>query len=208
MSEAAEPDFPLFPLGMVALPTEVVPLHIFEERYKVMIADCLDDEREFGIVWMSDDGLRPIGCACEVTEVLERMDDGRMNILTRGTRPFRVVSRQDEHPYPAGTIEFLEDRDEDAQPDLAHEAREAYADLVERATDERPSAEDLERMSAYEMAATVEFGLEAKQGLLDLRSENARMRLITRLFRAAAKRLDFVERAQERARSNGKVRFG
>ena len=63
-------------------------------------------------------------------------------------------------------------------------------------------------MGAYEMAATVEFGLEAKQGLLDLRSENARLRLVTRLFRAAAKRLDFVERAQARARSNGKVRFG
>jgi Lon protease-like protein len=192
----------------VALPGEVVPLHIFEERYKAMIADCLDLDREFGIVWMADDGLRPIGCACEVTEVLERMDDGRMNVLTRGTRPFRVVERREDHPYPAGTIEFLADRDEEAQPDVAHAAREAYGDLVERATDERPSDEKLEGMSAYEMAATVEFGLEAKQGLLDLRSEDARMRLITRLFRAAAKRLDFVERARARARSNGKVRFG
>src|SRR4051794_724563 len=208
MTEAVEPDFPLFPLGIVALPGEVVPLHIFEERYKAMIADCLDDDREFGIVWMSDDGLRPIGCACEVTEVLERMDDGRMNILTRGTRPFRVVERQGDHPYPAGTIAFLADRDEEAQPDVALAAREAYADLVERATDERPEDDALERMSAYAMAATVEFGLEAKQGLLDLRSENARMCLVTRLFRAAIKRLEFVERAQERARSNGKVRFG
>ena len=63
-------------------------------------------------------------------------------------------------------------------------------------------------MGAYAMAATVDFGLEAKQGLLDLRSENARLRLVTRLFRAAIKRLDFVDRAQARARSNGKVRFG
>jgi hypothetical protein len=63
-------------------------------------------------------------------------------------------------------------------------------------------------LSAYEMAATVDFGLDAKQGLLDLRSENARLRLVTRLFRAALKRLDFVGRAQARARSNGKVRFG
>ena len=62
-------------------------------------------------------------------------------------------------------------------------------------------------MSAYQMAATVEFGLDAKQGLLDLRSETARLKLVTRLFRAALKRLDFVERAQARARSNGKVHF-
>jgi hypothetical protein len=63
-------------------------------------------------------------------------------------------------------------------------------------------------MDAYGMAATVDFGPDAKQGLLDLRSENARLRLVTRLFNAAAKRLDLVDRAQERARSNGKVRFG
>ena len=63
-------------------------------------------------------------------------------------------------------------------------------------------------MNAYAMAATVEFGLEAKQELLELRSENARLRLLTRLLRAAIKRLDFIERAQARAQSNGKVRFG
>jgi Lon protease-like protein len=208
MAGAMVSDFPLFPLGIVALPSEVVPLHIFEERYKTMIGLCLEEDQEFGIVWLSDDGLRPIGCACEVTEVLERMEDGRLNILTRGTRPFRVVARQDDQPYPAGTVEFLEDREETASPEVVREAHETYAELVERATDSRPDADELEPMGAYEMAATVEFGLEAKQGLLDLRSENARLRLITRLFRAAAKRLDFVERAQERARSNGKVRFG
>ena len=62
-------------------------------------------------------------------------------------------------------------------------------------------------MSSYEMAATVEFGLDAKQGLLDLRSESARMKLLARLCRAAIKRLDFIDRAQARARSNGKVHF-
>ena len=200
--------FPLFPLGVVALPSELVPLHIFEERYKTMIALCLEEEREFGIVWASDEGVRPIGCACEITEVLERMEDGRLNLISRGTRPFRVIEQQDDLEYPAGRIEFLADREEPIVPAVLQDAREAYADLVERATDRRPEDAELEAMSAYEMAATVEFGLEAKQGLLDLRSENARLRLITRLFRAANRRLDFVERAQDRAKSNGKVRFG
>jgi Lon protease-like protein len=205
--DRVERDFPLFPLGMVALPTEAVPLHIFEERYKTMIEECLASETEFGIVWLSDDGLRSVGCACEVTDVLERMDDGRLNILTRGTRPFRVVARQDELAYPAGTIEFLEDRDEAPDADAVETAHEVYADLVEQATDARPEPEDLAGLTAYEMAATVDFGLDAKQGLLDLRSENARLKLVTRLFRAALKRLEFVNRAQARARSNGKVRF-
>ena len=203
-----ERDFPLFPLGMVALPSEVVPLHIFEERFRTMIGACLESESEFGIVWLSDDGLRPNGCACEITEVLERMEDGRMNILTRGTRPFRVVERQEQLPYPAGVVEFLDDRDEPLDAGTLATARETYAELVEQATDRRPDEEELASMGAYDMAATVDFGLEAKQGLLDLRSENARLRLVTRLFRSAARRLDFVERAQARARSNGKVRFG
>ena len=86
-------------------------------------------------------------------------------------------------------------------------AHEAYGALVEQATDRAPDADELHEMTAYQMAATVDFGLEAKQGLLDLRSENARLRLVTRLFRAASRRLEFIERAEARARSNGKVRF-
>ena len=200
-------DFPLFPLGIVALPGELIPLHIFEERYKTMVNECLRDEREFGIVWLSEDGLREVGCAVRIEKVLERMEDGRLNLLARGTRPFRVLERQSHLAYPAGVIEFVEDRRDTIDPELVRAAHEAYADLVKRATDRDPDQQELAEMSAYAMAATVDFGLDAKQGLLDLRSENARLRLVTRLFRAAIKRLEFVDRAQERARSNGKVRF-
>ena len=208
MAEAVSREFPLFPLGLVALPGELIPLHIFEERYKTMMGRCLEAESEFGIVWLADDGLREVGCAMEIEKVLEEMDDGRMNLLTRGTRPFRVLERQGHLPYPAGVIEFLEDQSGALDLELAGNARAAYADLVRRATDREPEDRELADMTAYDMAATVDFGLEAKQGLLDLRSENARLRLVTRLFRAATKRLDFVDRAQSRARSNGKVRFG
>jgi Lon protease-like protein len=201
-------DFPLFPLPLVAIPHELVPLHIFEARYRTMFDELLENETEFGIVWSADGELRQVGCACEVTEVLERMEDGRLNVLTRGTRPFRIVERQRDRPYPAATVEFLEDKAEEPDEATAETARSAYAELVVQATDNQPDPDELAAKSAYAMAATVDFGLDAKQGLLDLRSENARMRLVTRLFRAALKRLDFVERAQARARSNGKVRFG
>jgi Lon protease-like protein len=201
-------DFPLFPLGIVALPTEAVPLHIFEPRYRTMISECLESGSEFGIVWASEDGLRQVGCSCEIAEVLERHEDGRLDILTRGTRPFRLVEAHDGLPYPAGTVEWLEDKPEEPEPSTAEAARDAYATLVEQATDKEPERDELEALSAYAMAATVDFGLEAKQGLLSLRSENARLRLVTRLLRAALKRLDFIERAQAQARSNGKVRFG
>jgi Lon protease-like protein len=200
-------DFPLFPLGLVALPSELIPLHIFEDRYKAMIARCEEEPSEFGVVWLADDGLRPIGCACEIAQILERMPDGRINLVARGTRVFRIEERQDELPYPAATVEFLADREEQLDPVAAAAAHNAYTDLVEQATDRAPEPAEIEAMTAYAMAATVEFGLDAKQGLLDLRSESARMKLVARLVRAAIKRLDFIDRAQARARSNGKVHF-
>ncbi len=200
--------FPLFPLGIVALPNESVPLHIFEDRYRTMIEECIDAEREFGIVWSSETELKPVGCACQIEETLERMDDGRLNILVRGTRPFRLVERQDDLPYPAGVVEFLGEHDEEADAEAAQTARELYRELVEQATDQRLDEGELQQLDAYRMAGTVEFGSDAKQELLELRSENARLRLLALLLRAAIKRVELVERAQARARSNGKVRFG
>ena len=208
MGDEVLTEFPLFPLGLVALPSELIPLHIFEDRYRAMMSHCLDAGSEFGIVWMSDDGLQEIGCACEIDRVLERMDDGRMNLMAKGTRPFRILERQGHLAYPAGVVEVLTDRPDALDAELSAAAHAAYAELVMRATDNEPEESELSELDAYAMAATVDFGSDAKQGLLDLRSENARLRLVMRLFRAATKRLDFVDRAQARARSNGKVRFG
>jgi len=202
-------DFPLFPLGIVALPTESLPLHIFEDRYRRMVEHCLDAEpgspdSEFGIVWMSDDELKEVGCACEIERVLERLPDGRLNIIVRGTRPFRLLERQDDLPYPAGVVEFLPDSEADGV-DEGQDARELYRELVSQATDRELVDDELEELDAYDMAGTVEFDLEAKQQLLELRSESERLTL---LLRAALARLDYIERAQARALSNGKVRFG
>jgi Lon protease-like protein len=202
------PDLPLFPLPMVLLPTEVVPLHIFEERYKTMIGICLEEDSEFGIIWLSDSGLKNVGCAAQVTEVLERMEDGRMNILVQGTSPFRLMERHEQHPYPAGAVELLADRAGEAETKATSDAREGFADLVERVTDQRPDEEALAELGAYEMAASVDIGSDAKQGLLELRSEASRMRLLSRLFKSAMERLDVAERIAEHARGNGKVRFG
>src|ERR1700735_3563199 len=101
MAEVPVQDLPLFPLGIVALPTESVPLHIFEDRFRTMVEECLEEEREFGIVGLSDGELQPVGFACAINEVLERTDDGRLTILARGTRVFRLLERQDGLPYPA-----------------------------------------------------------------------------------------------------------
>ena len=206
MGQAIE-RFPLFPLGLVLLPGEVVPLHIFEERYKLMIGECLDQESEFGIVWLSDDGLKEIGCSARVSKVLERFEDGRLNILIEGTTPFRLIRRIDDLPYPAGDIQPLEDdlQAPDDEPAIAA-ARKRYADLVAEVTDERPEPGDLAKLDAYGMAATLDVALDAKQMLLELRSERDRLEQLEGLFAEALGRIRHAERAAERAQGNGSLK--
>ncbi len=197
--------FPLFLLDLVVLPREAVPLHVFEDRYKVMIGECVGNKEPFGIVWLSDDGLRRVGCAAEITEVLERMDDGRMNILVEGLHPFGLRGAIEDIPYPAGPVELLDDDARGAiDPDVAAEARERYADLVERATDSRPAANELAGADAYGMAAKVDLALEPKQALLELRSEEERLRTVAELLEQTMRQLDLAERIGEVARSDGK----
>ena len=199
--------FPLFPLGIVMLPSELVPLHIFEDRYKLMIGECLDQDSEFGIVWMSDDGLAEVGCAGRVTQVLEKMEDGRMNILVRGTRPFRLVDRIPDLPYPAGTVELLDDDpDPGDAPDALDAARERYAALVERVTDRRPDESELAALDAYGMAATIEFAPTPKQQLLEERSEPRRLEQVAEMLDTTLQKLDVSDKAGELAKTNGKLR--
>jgi Lon protease-like protein len=205
--QGREEGFPLFPLGIVALPSETVPLHIFEDRYLRMVHKCLEHEHEFGIVWLSDLELHEVGCACAIDHVVEEGEDGTLDIVARGIRPLRVIERQDTLPYPAGIVEPLIDSDEPEDSEAAQVARELYGELVEQATDRQLSERELAELDAYTMAGTVDFGPEAKQELLELRSENERMGMLAVLFRAAIERLELVDRAQARARSNGKVRF-
>jgi Lon protease-like protein len=199
--------FPLFPLGLVLLPREVVPLHIFEERYKLMIGECLEEEREFGIIWLADDALKEVGCAARITQVLERFEDGRLNILVEGTAPFRLDRRIGELAYPAGDVELLDD-EADAGEDALERTRSAYADLVEEVTDTRPEPAALAELDAYGMAATLDIALSAKQTLLELRSERARLEQLEALFAEAVKRIKTATRVAEQASGNGHLRPG
>ena len=174
--------FPLFPLGLVLLPGELVPLHIFEERYKLMVGACLEQDSEFGIIWLSDEGLKDVGCAARITRVLERFEDGRLNILVEGTQPFRLTRRIEDLPYPAGHVEPLADEDD---------------------SESRPEPDALAELDAYGMAATLEVAPAAKQSLLELRSESGRLEQLEGLFVEALQRIRMAERAAERASGNG-----
>src|SRR3954470_20174774 len=199
--------FPLFPLGLVMLPGELVPLHIFEDRYKQMIGECLGEDREFGVLWLVADELKEVGCAARIARVLERFDDGRMNILAEGTTPFRMERRIGDMAYPAGDVVLL-DYEPDADDEALERARTSYADLVEEVTDSRPEPETLSALGAYGMAATVDINPAAKQALLELRSEPARLEQVEGLFAEALRRIKTAAKVAEQASGNGHLKPG
>ena len=210
MDENAANELPLFELPVVLLPGELMPLHIFEERYKRMIGHCLETEEPFGVVLRDDDGsARRIGCTARVTEVLERFEDGRLDIVVTGEEPFRVLERFDGTDYPAGEVEPVQLSEGDGPSDsaAAADARETFADLVRRVSGSEPEIDGLDESDAYAIAARVELPVLTKQRLLELRSESERMKLLGEALHDLLGMLKRSREIAEAAKLNGKVTF-
>jgi Lon protease-like protein len=203
-------DIGLFPLGMVLLPGEQAPLHIFEERYKDLIGECLETGREFGLILADDEGTRAIGTTAAVTEVLERFPDGRLNILVQGRRRFRVGEMTSGRTFDTAQVEELPDEPGDSSPDEASVADclRAFRKVLEAAGAE---AEDLDLTAeslAFEIAGRIEFDPGAKQELLEMRSERERVERLTELLEKAVDQVRLQRRARELASGNGHVKEG
>jgi Lon protease-like protein len=191
----------LFPLGIVLLPTEQLPLHIFEERYKELIG-------EFGLVYADDEGLRDLGTRARVAEVLTRFEDGRLNILVEGGERFRLTELTDGRSFSTGLVVPVEDVDDPAGTPAVDEALrlfEALRTLTDSAVDV-PDRED-SRLS-YALAAKVELPAVAKLSLLGETSERVRMEQVQELLADALLVAQRVRRAAERAAGNGRVDLG
>jgi Lon protease-like protein len=195
----------LFPLAAVLVPGELMPLHIFEERYKRLIRDCEHESQEFAILYADDDGAREVGCTAEIVEVTERFDDGRLNLVVRGGEVVRVVELTRGRMYITGRVEPVADEDVDAAGEAAS-ALALYQQVAE-ATGNEPDPEltaDLDRMS-YAIAARVEFPPHEKLRLLEERSERARLMVIVELLARGLENLAAAAEIRDRAHTNGKV---
>ena len=110
---------PLFPLGVVLLPQMVLPLHIFEERYKLMISECLKNKTPFGIVFFDGESIHSVGCTAMITEVTEKYEDGRMNIITEGRDRFEIQQILEEKAYMEAVVSYFNDEDEISRDNLS-----------------------------------------------------------------------------------------
>jgi len=201
-------ELPIFELPLVLLPGERLPLHIFEPRYKRMIGTSLERGEPFGVVLRDGEGPRTVGCTAHVTEVLERLEDERLNIIVTGDGPFRVIGRGADDEAPSAEVEMLDPDHGGDDPEAAAAAREAFSELAERVGATSPEPAELASGGAYGLAARVELPAETKQALLELRDEGERMRILARALRALQKALERSSDIAERASVNGKISIG
>jgi Lon protease-like protein len=199
----------LFPLPLVLLPTEHLPLHIFEDRYKELIGECLADDREFGLVFADDDGVREIGTRAGVVEVLPPpFPDGRMNILVEGRERFRLLELTEGRSFHTGDTAPLDDADDPAPLEVVERAQALFGRLRELTGSrvEIPAPESAQL--SYALAARVELANDAKLALLAEVSERVRLDLVCELLEEAAISVERQRRAAERAATNGRVDLG
>jgi Lon protease-like protein len=194
----------LFPLAIVLLPTERVPLHIFELRYQELIGECMEDEQEFGLVYEEDDQLQEVGTSAAVIEVIDRFEDGRLNILVEGRERFRILRETAGRAFRTAEVEPIVDEElasEGAARDRALEFYRALGRIVETEVDEPDAGSDI---LSYELAARVDFGPHRKQELLELRSEPERLRIVSALLERAAEAITLERALAEAASKNGR----
>lgn len=207
MPDAASQPLALFPLGIVLVPGEVVPLHIFEERYKLLVNERRD-EGEFGIVLAEDDGVREIGCTATVVDVLEELDDGRMNILVQGHRRFRLLELvppdDPEREYLRGVVEEVPDESDEAPEALRRRALEVYRRMLALMEVDSPREPGGEAPLSYRIVAAVDFGTALKQEVLESTSEEERLATLAAVMETLLPRLELRREREEAIRGNGK----
>ncbi len=198
----------LFPLGLVLLPTERVPLHVFEDRYRELIGECLERDEEFGLVYAEEDGISDVGTRAAVVEVLERFPDGRLNVLVEGRRRFRLLELTRGRSFHTGRVEPLEDVPDPVDEAVVGRALELFRRLreVAESTVDVPEADDPQL--SYALAGRVELAVEAKLELLAEQSEAVRLRRVVELLQGALEVLERRRLAAERASGNGRVHLG
>jgi Lon protease-like protein len=166
---------PLFPLDTVLFPGAALPLHIFEERYREMIGECLAQKKEFGVVRGEAERLAVIGCTAKIVRVLERYGDGRMDILCEGTRRFEIEGLDDSRSFLQADVEFFEDEGQGSTRGEREECAALHFATLHLAGIDAPATQlDLNGPVAFQLADALPSDLGFKQQLLGSRSDAER----------------------------------
>ena len=196
----------LFPLPVVLVPTERIPLHVFEPRYRELIDECLESGDEFGLVLATGDGaVHDVGTEARVDQVLEVLEDGAMNIVVVGERRFRLLELTGGRSFTTARVEPLVDDPEDADETQTARALELFRELATVAESDVDVPPDDSELLDFELAARVDFGVGPKQDLLASTSPRKRMERLVELLELSLEALRRERELREHAGRNGRV---
>jgi Lon protease-like protein len=197
----------LFPLGLVLLPGEVIPLRIFEDRYKKLIGERLE-EGEFGIVLVEEDSVRECGTTARVVQLIEELDDGRMNILVEGVRRFRIVEvvtpDDAEADYLNAEVEYYRDSEPEGSAATSEAVLDVFRKVLLLMDVESPEEPEGDGPLSFRIAAAVDFGAALKQELLESLSEEQRLETLLKVMTSLLPRLELRKEREDAIRGNGK----
>lgn len=210
---------PLFPLDVVLLPQELLPLHIFEERYKLMIGECLaaktsgTGQQEFGILQLKGEDLHTVGCTARIVNVTRKYSDGRLDILTVGTRRFEVLYTHEESAYLRGGVEFFDDEPANDTPGEADSQRaiELFRETIHRLRKTKEIPVHLPppyRHLSFRIAGSLPLDIDFKQEILAVRDESDRLARVVRVMEQLVAHVELVEKARSKAGGNGNIHGG
>jgi Lon protease-like protein len=198
---------PLFPLDLVMLPRQTLPLRIFEPRYKEMIGECIEQKRPFGIVRAQEEAIAEVGCTVEIVTVTQQYADGSMDIETAGSRRFEILEVNNERSFLRANVLFQEDEPEQPEPAAIENVLELHVQVVKllgpNDTYERPDAS--QPQLSYELAGMLPIDLDFKQALLAMRSEEKRLSALTVFYQQVLPKLERANKVREKAGGNGHV---
>ena len=169
---------PIFPLELVLLPGVPLPLHIFEPRYKEMIAECLEQKKPFGVVRASSDGVADIGCTAEIMSVTRKYDDGRLDILTRGVDRFEVIQVNEDRSFLQAEISVVEDEPDKPGAQIVTQAVRLHAEIAKLAGEEPSGPDEHAGNLSFLLAGSLPLDLDFKQNLLSTLSEAKRLEAV------------------------------
>jgi Lon protease-like protein len=197
---------PLFPLDLVLLPGCPLPLHIFEPRYKEMIAECRAQDSSFGVVRVLEKSFADVGCIAEIVSVVKEYDDGRLDIVTEGRKRFEVLRVNQDRSFLRAETILIEDEAGAPAADESARAVQLHAEILDLAGAVQDlSAADQATISFY-LAGSLPLDLDFKQKLLELRSESQRISALTNYLETVLPNVRSAARARQKAGGNGHAR--
>jgi Lon protease-like protein len=194
---------PLFPLQMVLLPNAQLALHIFEDRYKEMIGEAIQHKTEFGIVLANEKGIVNTGCTAMVQRVVQRYEDGRLDIIATGRRRFEILLLNEEKDYLRGAVQFFDDEDtQTPSPEAVAKVEAGFEELQRLEPGPEQELSGPAAPFSFQVAQSVP-DLNFRQLLLAMRSEAERIQRLADYLPTVLAKMRIVAHVRAVAPSNG-----